>query len=411
MILLKAERIIDGTGGAPLEGAVIAVEQGRIGYIGAEDGLEKKPEKKPEKVLSLPGMTLLPGLIDCHLHTSFNGEPNYHDIVLRQSAPYRTLTSLRNVQSDLMAGFTAVRVLGEKSHLDIALKRAIEEGVVQGPHIIASGQNITVTGGHADLWLAPDIRYEQGLGGTIVDGPEAFRRAARYQLKYGADLVKLVVTGGIMSAGGDPGMPYHSPEEIRAAVRVAHQLGKKVAAHCHGAAGARICIEEGVDTIEHGTYLIDCPEVLDMMAERGTFLVPTLKATILHEEKADQLPDFYVRKTREAQGKAQESVRYALKAGVRIAAGTDAGSPDNRHGENARELEMLVEAGMTAMEAILAATATASRCVDREDDFGTLEAGKLADVVGVRGDPLSDITLLQDMTFVMKEGEIIKEDG
>jgi imidazolonepropionase-like amidohydrolase len=405
MILLKANRIIDGTGGAPLKNAVIAVEDKRISYIGNEQGLTDKPER----VIDLSSLTLLPGLIDCHVHTSFNGEPNYYDVVLKQSAAYRTLTSLRNVQSDLYAGFTAVRVLGEKSHLDIALKKAIAEGVVTGPHIVAAGQNITVTGGHADLWLAPDISYTQGLGGVIVDGPEAFRKAARYQLKYGADLVKLVVTGGIMSAGGDPGMPYHSAEEIGAAVRVAHQLGKKVAAHCHGVEGARLCIEQGVDTIEHGTYLIEAPEVIDMMAERGTFLVPTLKATILHEEKADRLPDFYVRKTREAQGKAQESVRYAVKAGVRIAAGTDAGSPDNRHGENAKELELLVEAGLPAMEAIRAATAVASECVGRADDFGTLHTGKLADIVGVCGDPLSDISVLQKMAFVMKEGEIIKE--
>ncbi|MBU6997670.1 MAG: amidohydrolase family protein [Theionarchaea archaeon] len=402
MILIKAGAIIDGTGAAPLKDSTILVEGDTITSVGGNHG-------NPDTVIDLSEYTVLPGLMDCHVHTSFNGEPNYYDIVLKQSTAYRTLTSLRNVQNDLMAGFTTVRVMGEKSHLDIALKNAIQEGVVAGPRIVASGQNITVTGGHADLWLAQDIQYKEGLGGVIVDGPEEFRKAARIQLKYGADLIKLVVTGGIMSAGGDPGMPYHSAEEIRAAVEEAHRLHKKAAAHCHGAEGARISVEQGVDTIEHGTYLIKEPDVIDLMAKKGAFLVPTLKATILHEDEIEGLPDFYVRKTREAQGYAIKSVQYAMKKGIRIAAGTDAGSPGNRHGENAEELEMLVKAGMTEMEAIVAATRTASECLGIQNDVGVLEKGKRADIIAVRGDPLSDISILKTVPFVMKEGKIFKE--
>ncbi len=403
--LIKAGKIIDGTGRDPIENKVIAIEENVISFIGDESDLNEEYDT----VIDLSEYTVLPGLIDCHLHTSFNGESDYYNIVLEQSAPYRTLTSLRNVQSDLNAGFTTIRVMGEKSHLDIALKNAIERGIVEGPRIVAAGQNITVTGGHADLWLAPDIEYKQGLGGIIVDGPEEFRKAARIQLKRGADVVKLVVTGGIMSAGGDPGMPYHSPEEIRAAVEEAHRLGKKVAAHCHGAKGAKISVEQGVDTIEHGTYLIDEPAVIDLMAKNKAFLVPTLKATILHEDEIDNLPDFYVRKTKEAQGKAIESVKYALKAGVRIAAGTDAGSPGNKHGKNAQELEMMVKAGMSEMEAIVAATKTSSECVGLEKKIGTLEEKKYADIIAVRRDPLSDISVLQDVDFVMKNGDVYKE--
>jgi len=403
--LIKAGRIINTNGAKPLEDGVILVNGKKIDYMGAESEISEIPST----IIDLSEYTVLPGLIDCHLHTSFNGEPNYYDVVLKQSAPYRTLTSLRNVQSDLDAGFTTIRVMGEKSHLDIALKNAINEGIVAGPRIVAAGQNITVTGGHADLWLAPDIEYKQGLGGVIVDGPEEFRKAARIQLKYGADLIKLVVTGGIMSSGGDPGMPYHSSEEIKAAVEEAHRLGKKVAAHCHGATGARISVEQGVDTIEHGTYLIKEPDVIDLMAEKNAFLVPTLKATILHKEEVDSLPDFYVKKTKEAQGYAIKSVKYALKKGVRIAAGTDAGSPGNKHGENAQELELLVRAGMSEMQAILAATKVASECVGLENEIGTLEKGKYADIIAVKGDPLSDISTLMNVKFVMKEGKIYKE--
>ncbi len=401
---IRAGGIIDGLGGKPIEGKIILIKGKIIEWIGDERNC---PAGNIGRVLDLSDYTILPGLIDCHLHTSFNGEPNYYDIVIKQSVAFRTLTSLRNVQKDLEAGFTTVRVMGEKSHLDLALKSAIHEGIVKGPRIVAAGQNITVTGGHADLWLAPDIQYTEGLGGIIANGPEEFRRAARTQLKYGADFIKLVVTGGVMSEGGDPGMPYLSPEEIRAAVEEAHRLGKKVAAHCHGAAGAKISVEAGVDTIEHGTLLIKEPEVIDKMARNRTFLVPTLAAMAPSLEEGHTYA-FFERKSTEMRKYAMESVRYAIKAGVRIAAGTDAGSPGNRHGDNARELRMLVEAGMSEMDAILAATKVASECVGLEDKIGTLEKGKFADLIAVKGDPLSDLSLLRGVEFVMKEGEVVK---
>ncbi len=402
--VIKAGRIIDGLGGKPVEGQFILIKGKIIEWIGDESNC---PRGDIGQVLDLSSYTILPGMIDCHLHTSFNGEPNYYDIVIKQSVAFRTLTSLRNVQKDLETGFTTVRVMGEKSHLDLALKSAFHEGIVKGPRIVAAGQNITVTGGHADLWLAPDIQYTEGLGGIIANGPEEFRRAARSQLKYGADFIKLVVTGGVMSEGGDPGMPYLSPEEIRAAVEEAHRLGKKVAAHCHGAAGAKISVEAGVDTIEHGTLLIKDPGVIDRMARDRTFLVPTLAAMAPALEEGHSYV-FFERKSTEMRKYAMESVRYAIRAGVRIATGTDAGSPGNRHGDNARELRMLVEAGMSEMEAILAATKVASECVGLEDKIGTLEKGKYADLIAVKGDPLSDISVLKDIRLVMKEGEVIK---
>jgi len=404
--LIKAGRIIDGLGGKPLESKIIVVEGKIIKWIGDENSLHGE---KTSNIIDLSGHTVLPGMIDCHLHTSFNGEPNYYDIVLKQSVAYRTLTSLRNIQSDLMAGFTTIRVMGEKSHLDIALKTAINEGIVVGPRIVAAGQNITVTGGHADLWLAEDFEYVEGLGGIIANGPEEFRKAARNQLKYGADFIKLVVTGGVMSAGGDPGLPYLSYEEIKAAADEAHRLGKKTAAHCHGAAGARVSVEAGCDTIEHGTLLIKDPEVIQVMAKKGVFLVPTLSVTAPSLGGDGSPPEFYIKKSMEVKKYAVESVKYAMKAGVPIAAGTDAGSPGNRHGENARELKLLVDAGMSEMEAILAGTRVASQCVGLENEIGTLESGKFADIIAVKGDPLSDITVLKDVKFVMKDGQIVKK--
>jgi imidazolonepropionase-like amidohydrolase len=406
--LIKASMIVDGLGKDPYKHSAIVTQGKRIVWIGSEKAYRGR---KPDKIIDLSGFTILPGLIDCHLHTSFDGEPNYYDIVLKQSTPYRTLKSLHNALKDLNAGFTTIRVMGEKSHLDIALRDAIQEGIIRGPRIIAAGQNITVTGGHADLWLAPEIRYEEGLGGIIVNGPQAFREAVRAQVKHGADLIKLVVTGGIMSAGGDPGRPYISKEEITAAVDEAHFLGRKVAAHCHGAGGARIAVEAGCDSIEHGTFLIKDPEVIEMMAEKGVFLVPTLATTVAHHPDSRLLPDFYVRKSMEAKEYAQKSLQYAFSAGVRIATGTDAGSPGNRHGNNAIELELLVRAGMPEMNAILSATKVSSECVGLEESVGTLEVDKLADIIAVKGDPRSDISLLRDVKFVMKEGTIYKNEG
>jgi len=403
--LIRAGRIIDGLGGKPLENKTIRIEGKRIQSVINE---KESCSDQTNEIIDLSGYTVLPGLFDCHVHTSFNGEPNYYDIVLKQSVAYRTLTSLRNVQQDLEAGFTTIRVMGEKSHLDIALKKAIEEGIATGPRIVAAGQNITVTGGHADLWLAQDIQYVEGLGGIVADGPEAFRKAARTQLKYGADFIKLVVTGGVMSEGGDPGMPYLSYEEIRAAVEEAHRLGKKVAAHCHGVAGAKLSLEAGCDTIEHGTLLIKDPRVIDLMAEKRIFLVPTLSTMASSPQEGEPTYAFFLKKIQETRQFAMESIRYAIKAGVPIATGTDAGSPGNHHGDNARELEMLVQAGMSPMDAILAATKASSECVGLEDQVGTLQGGKYADLIAVKGDPLSNISILKNVAFVMKEGQIVK---
>ncbi len=413
MYVLKAGQVVDGTGKEPLSGAVVVVDGQRIVHVGAPEefgsgGLDGA--LADAEVLDFGiGKTLMPGMIDSHLHTSFNGEPDYWDIVFKQTESFRTLTSLKNVQADLRAGFTTVRVLGEKSHLDIALRKAIEAGIVTGPRLVCAGQNITVTGGHADIWLTPDIRFEQGLGGVIVDGPEEVRKAARQQLKAGADLVKLLVTGGVMSEGSEPGLQHMSEEEIAAAVNEAHRVGKRVAVHAQGTKGIQTSVRLGVDTVEHGYYLDR--EGADLMAKRGAYLIPTLTARDASAVHDDKVPAYVLRKSKEAGEAVHRAFQYAREAGVRIAAGTDAGSPHNYHGRNARELELLVEFGMSPMEAVVAATKTAAECLAIGDKVGTLEQGKGADIICVDGDPLTDISACRKVGFVMKEGAVVVKDG
>ncbi|HHV78609.1 MAG TPA: amidohydrolase family protein [Firmicutes bacterium] len=402
---IKCKALIDGTGRPPVQDAAIVVRDNLIEQVGTASNVQAPPQAE---LIDLQSMYVCPGLIDAHVHTSFNGEAEYWDIVLKQNTAYRVLTSLRNVNADLLAGFTCVRCLGEKDHLDIDLRNAINRGIVQGPRIVAAGQNITVTGGHADVNLAIDITCPQGLGGVIVDGPIEVRKAVRQQIKAGADLVKLLVTGGVMSEASVPGIQHMSFEEIAAAVEEAHRLGRKVAAHAQGTEGIKEAIRAGVDTIEHGHFLDQ--EAVDLMVERGVFYVPTFAAAywMTVGEIAKRIPPYAARKAREASEAHARSFEMARKAGVKIVCGTDAGSPGNRHGANAVELELLVQHGMTPMEALLSATRVASECLCISQTVGTIEPGKLADLIAVEKNPLEDIRAFKEVRFVMKDGEIVK---
>lgn len=406
MYILRASRLVDGTGTGGAAGMIV-VDKDLIVYAGPQQGFTGNTAGA--EILDFGDATLMPGMIDAHVHTSFNGEPDYWDIVLKQTESFRTLTSLRNVQSDLAAGFTTLRVLGEKSHLDIALRNAINRGIVTGPRLVCAGQNITVSSGHADIWLVPDIKYEQGLGGVIVDGPDAVRRATRQQIKAGADLIKLLVTGGIMSEGSEPGLQHMSEEEMLVAVSEAHRIGKRVSAHAQGTRGIKSSVRNGIDSIEHGFYLDH--EGATMMAGNGTFFVPTLAAGATMTSRTDQVPAYVVRKSLEAQRSAANAVRLALDAGARIVTGTDAGSPYNYHGDNAQELELLVKAGMSEAQVIAAATQVAAQCLGIEHQVGTLEPGKQADIICVKGDPLKDISACRRVSFVMKGGQVVVSGG
>lgn len=409
MYVLKAAQVIDGTGSSPIKEGIVVVKDDRILFVGKEKDYTVNLDDAT--VHDFGENTLIPGMIDAHVHTSFNGEPDYWDIVFKQTESYRTITSLRNIHADLAAGFTTIRVLGEKSHLDIALRDAIKRGIIGGPRLVCAGQNITVTAGHADIWLVPDIKFEQGLGGVIVDGAEAVRKATRQQLKNGADLIKLLVTGGVMSEGSEPGLQHMSNDEIIAAVEEAKRVGKKVAAHAQGTTGIKNSVRCGVDTIEHGFYLDR--EGARLMAEHGTFYVPTLAAgaNMVREDIRDKLPKYVVYKSLQAREHAIKSFQMAMEEGVAIALGTDAGSPYNEHGNNALELELMVKAGMSELDAIKAATQTAAECLGIDDKVGVLKADKLADIVCVEGNPLEDIQVCRNIIFVMKGGEIAVKDG
>lgn len=407
-VLVKCGNLIDGTGRPPVKNVALLIEDNVIKQVGPTDSVKAPPDAR---VIDLNGMFVCPGLMDAHMHASFNGEAEYWDIVLKQNTAYRTLTGLRNVNADLNAGFTAVRTLGDKDHLDIDLRNAITAGVVPGPRIVAAGQNITCTGGHADISLAIDIICPQGLGGVIVDGPDEVRKAARQQIKAGADLVKLVVTGGVMSEASMPGIQYMTQEEILAAVQEAHRLGRKVSAHAQGCEGIKECLRAGIDTIEHG-HMLD-QEAVDLMAENGTYYVPTFAATywMTVGDIASRIPPYAARKAKDSAEVHAQSFSLALKNGVKIVCGTDAGSPGNRHGFNAIELELLVKYGMSPMAAIVSATGVASECLGIAKKVGTLEPGKLADLVAVQSDPLEDIRAFQNVAFVMKDGEVIRSNS
>lgn len=409
MFILKSRYIIDGVKEKAMENGIIVVKGEKIEFVGEDSSF--KGNRRGAEVIDFEEKTIMPGMMDAHVHPSFNGEPDFWDIVLTKTDPYRTVKALVNLQNDLIAGFTTIRALGEKSDIDIALREAIDQGLVKGPRMVCAGKNITVTGGHTDLNFVPDIKNEQGLGGVTVDGTEEMQKAVRAQIKAGADLIKLMVTGGVTSKGSGPTTQYMSEEEISAAVKEAHNLGKKVTVHAQGAGGIKSSVLAGVDCIEHGYYLDR--EIASLMAEKGVFYVPTWKAgsSILKEEIKAQLPDYILEKAEKIKEVALDSFRYAIEENVSIVAGTDVGCPFNHHGENAQELELMVKAGLSEIEAIKTATKNAAVCFGVEEFTGTLETGKFADIICVDGNPLKDIKACQKVTFVMKNGEVVVNNG
>jgi imidazolonepropionase-like amidohydrolase len=406
-VVLRAARWVDVVAGEVRSPAAIVVEDNRI--VSVDSG----QAEAGGTVVDLGDLTLLPGLMDMEINLLIGGPETPTGLPLpmhgvQDDPVYRTLRATVNARTTLLAGFTTVRNLGLMVKtggylLDVALARAIDAGFVVGPRVVPAAHAITPTGGHLDPTMfqriAPGIMPLSVQEG-IADGVPEVRKAVRYQIKHGARVIKISASGGVMSHSGAAGAQQYSDEELAAIVDEAHRAGLRVAAHAHGDAGIRACIRAGVDCIEHGSLATD--ETIQLMVDHGTFLVPT---SYLSEglDISRAAPELQA-KAAEVFPKARRMLGKAIAAGVRIACGTDA--PAVPHGDNAKELWAMVDRGMTPTQALQAATLTSAELIERGHDLGRLAPGYLADIVAVPGDPTTDITVTQDVRFVMKDGHI-----
>jgi imidazolonepropionase-like amidohydrolase len=399
-VAIKAARLIDGRGERPIAPAVILIEDDKIVQVGQTVAIP--PDAR---VIDLGPATILPGLIDVHDHLTVVPE-NLGYRGLGVSVPRQALYGAGNAVRTLNAGFTSVRNVGASDFADVALRDAINAGEIPGPRLLVSGPALGITGGHCDNNLLPsEFHFREG---GVADGPWQARAKVREVIKYGADLIKICASGGVLSKGDLPGSPQYTPDEMKELIVEAHRLGRKVAAHAHGTQSIKEAILAGVDSIEHAS-LID-EEGIRLARERGTFLVMDIYNDdfILQEgEKVGMLPES-IEKEKQIGRLQRENFRRAVRGGVRMAFGTDGGVYP--HGDNAKQFAYMVEYGMTPMQAIQAATANAAELMGWKDRVGSIEAGKVADLIGVSGDPLSDIRILERVGFVMKGGSVVKND-
>ena len=394
-------QLIDGRGDRPLKKAAVLVEGERIVKVGGPDILPKGIE-----VIDLGGATLMPGLIDMHSHP-LQSTDSYQVDHLRWSSAYKALKGLKAVQDDLMAGWTTLRIPGDDDvfYAPMDIRKAINEGMFVGPRLCGAGHYISITGGGGDMnFIAPE--QHPIADGLVVDGVEEMRKAVRQEVKYGSDWIKLLVTGAFMSTGDNPADVHFSPEELKVAVEEAGRHNVPVMAHAHAAEGIKQAIRAGVRSIEHGTFMDK--EAIDLMVQRGVYLVPTMYVGEYYEERGSDSPEMQknVELSRKYHAEFERRVGEAIKAGVKICVGSDFGGfPPEL---NAHEFASLVHAGMTPMQAIQAGTRVASEALRWDDRIGTVEPGKLADLVAVPGDPLKDIAELQRVSFVMIGGKVVK---
>ncbi len=407
-IVIKAARLIDGTGRAVINDGAIMVTDEKISMVGPFAAMSFPAGTR---VIDLGDATLMPGWIDMHTHITGRtlGDPERESSGVRDYDSFGAILAVENARRTLMAGFTTIRNVGAGNFDDFALRKAINDGFVPGPRVIAAGHSLGITGGHCD-----ENGYKPGLAdgsfrNGIADGPEAVRAAVRYQVKYGADVIKTCATAGVLSEGmATVGTTQYTFEELKAMVDEATKLNRKVAAHAHGTEGIKIATRAGVTTIEHGSFLDE--EGARLMAQRGTFLVPTLMAGEAVEKLAQGgfLKDNRREKALLAAAAMRKAVRIAVANRVQIAFGTDSGVI--AHGTNAREFWLMTEwGGMRPMDTIVAATSNAAKALGLEQSIGSLQPGKLADIVAVSGNPLTDIKKMESVVFVMKNGAVYKD--
>jgi imidazolonepropionase-like amidohydrolase len=384
--VLEIDGLFDGTNA--MSDAAIVIEDGEIAWIGKRSRTPKTPKGERSRSLKAGGSFAVPGLINCHSHLTLDGSADFEGET-RQSEAAAALKAFRNARLTLRSGVTTVRDLGAAGPMVVELARQIERGALEGPRIIAAARGITITGGH-------------GMEvGRIADGADAVRAATREQVAVGATVIKLFSTGGVLGEGAGPELAAYTPDETRAAVDEAHRAGVRITTHAHGAEGMRIAAEAGIDSIEHATLLDQ--QTIRLVKERNVALVPTFSALRRIIDNGGALPARVMERARLVATKHQEGVRAAHKAGVRIAAGTDAGTPFNTHERFALELVYLTEAGLSRTDALVAATSLAADVVGRPK-AGRVTAGSWADLLFVDGDPLRDLEVLQRPKAVWVRG-------
>ena len=399
-VVVRAGRLLDVKTGKTLTDQAIVIEGDKVVSVGPAGAASASPN-----TINLSNATVLPGLIDAHTHITFDpGQVGYSGLGV--SIPREALVGAKNARITLEAGFTTVRNVGARGFSDVALRDAINAGDVPGPRMLVSGPALSITGGHCDNNLLPFEWHASSEG--AADGIEAVQHKVREVIKYGADVIKICATGGVMSKGDDPNTSQFTLEEMKAIVAEAHRLGRKVAAHAHGAQGVSWASEAGVDSVEHGHLMDDAS--IAALKKNGTYLVPTLYLMDWHRENAarSNVPEYSRRKMEMVMQVGQKNVKKAMAAGVKIALGTDAAVYP--HGLNAHEFGVYVRLGMTPLQAIQSGTLNGAELLGWSDKIGSIEAGKWADMVAVDGDPLRDVSTLEHVKFVMKGGVVVKNE-
>src|SRR6056297_627025 len=391
--IYKGFTLIDGTGGEPIEDTYMMVEDEKIVKIGKISDLSNNSDFKS---VDLSGKYIMPGLINSHVHITMEPVGDPSSILRNESDALTSLRGAANLKKTLNSGTTFFRDLGGPNGIDIDLRNAVSKKMIEGPEFLAAGKVVCMTGGHG--WMT----------GREADGPLETRKAAREQLKAGADVVKVMATGGVMTEGVEPGSPQFTTEEMAAAIEEAHKAGKKTATHAQGATGIKNAINAGIDSIEHGFYLDD--EIIDMMKERGVFLVATLVAPyfIVEHGKDGGIPEYAVKKATDTMEAHKNSFIKAYKSGVKIAMGTDSGTPYNDHGSAPHEVKLMIEYGMDPMDALVASTKASAECLGILDKYGTIEKDKFADFLVLDKNPVENIDTLFNIDSIYKLGKKVK---